>query len=471
MLLLCLINNTLNNIQITIDMTVGNFTELLGRVSNFGITEFDSISGADLQIVYGLDGIETFDLTEGFVSFSEFVTNYQNSPNYRGNLTWEELASREINFPRLGLSPETIEEDLTTIEQRAIELEVTSRDGIYFIGTEESEIIDGGVGNDYLQGNAGDDSLFGFGGRDILEGGLGNDLYFINWETGAGSKIDDQGGTIDDLFIVARNTNLQTLSDNFENESYLDLRANPDIYGDSAIALSHPKAGIIGLEKSGNDLIIDINRDGLARSPEDLTIINFFEESGVLGNGQIERINNISNSEDIVNLVANSAKETFKNENYDDLTVYRFYNSNLGIHFYTSDRIERNYVYDHLDNYTYEGASYVGIETLASENSRSVPVHRYFNRDTGTHLYTTSISERNVIEQELDNFSYEGEVFSAYQNLVEGLIPIYRFYNPITGAHFYTPSSVEQEYVENQLANFESEGIAYYALPLEADNR
>ena len=412
--------------------------------------------------------IETFDLTEGFVSYADFVATYQNALNYRGNLTWSELvAAGEIDLARLGLAPDTIEQDLAIVVQRAIELEVTSRGGIYAIGTDEAEFIDGSVEDDYLQGDAGDDSLFGFGGSDTLVGGVGDDIYFIDLETGRDSQIIDSEGTIDDLYIVARNTDLQTLADNFNSDSFLELRANPDIYGDAAIALSTPQAGIIGLEKEGTNLIIDINRDGFAVPQNDLTIVDFFDESGGVGNGQVERINNILNPEEIINLVANSAKEQFKNENDSDLTVYRFYNSSLGVHFYTNDKFERNYIFDNLDNYTYEGASYLGVELSTAENSQNqVLVHRYFNQDSGTHLYTTDSQEREVIERELDNFSYEGEVFAAYANSVAGSIPIYRFYNPTTGAHFYTPSAIEQEYVANELANFREEGIAYYALPL-----
>ena len=554
-------------------MTIGNFTEVLGQVSDFGITEFDSISGSDLQIIYGLDGddnlnstltfaqaplekgfstiilvggsgrnnyqirnnsvaiaienkgdddnilwttigsdglsllketsfvatidghhlylgdtvtnqyailidwqqpdnqIETFDFTEGFVSYEEFVATYKNSPNYLGNFTWEGLAARdEIDLSRLGISPQTIEEDINVVRQRAIELEVTSKGGIYGIGTNESEFIDGTTNNDYLQGNSGDDSLFGFGGSDTLVGGVGDDTYFIDWETGANSRIIDSEGTVDDLYIFARNSDVQTLSDNFNSDSFLDLRRDSSIYGDSAISLSTPKAGIIGLEKSGNNLIIDTNRNGFAIAQEDLTIVDFFTESGAVGNGRIERINNILNLEDIVDVVANSAKERFKTEDNNNRSIYRFYNSSLGTHFYTSDRFERDYVYDHLDDYAYEGKSYTGVDSLFEVGLVTTAVHRYFNKDAGTHLYTIDSNERNFVEQELNHFNYEGEVFFAYQSEVEGSIPIYRFYNSTTGAHFYTPSAVEKDFVANELTNFQSEGIAYYALSSIEDN-
>ena len=86
------------------------------------------------------------------------------------------------------------------------------------------------------------------------------------------------------------------------------------------------------------------------------------------------------------------------------------------------------------------------------------------NRDTGVHLYTISETESESVA-ELDNFTFEGEVFSAYGTEVEGSIPIFRFFNSLRGAHFYTPSATERDAVED-LANFKSEGIAYY-VPLE----
>ena len=92
-------------------------------------------------------------------------------------------------------------------------------------------------------------------------------------------------------------------------------------------------------------------------------------------------------------------------------------------------------------------------------------MYRFFNQDTGVHLYTTSEIERETVT-ELDNYSFEGEVFSAYNTEVEGAIPVYRFFNLDTGAHFYTPSVTERDAV-NELSDYQSEGVAYYALPLE----
>ena len=145
-------------------------------------------------------------------------------------------------------------------------------------------------------------------------------------------------------------------------------------------------------------------------------------------------------------------------------TVYRFFNNNAGVHFYTANEAERDAVQE-LDNFSFEGASYLGVDPLTG-SPEPVPVYRFLNQNTGVHLYTTSETEREAV-QELDNFSFEGEAFFAYESEVEGSIPIYRFFNTTSGAHFYTPSAAERDNVEDNLPDFASEGIAYYALPLE----
>ena len=150
--------------------------------------------------------------------------------------------------------------------------------------------------------------------------------------------------------------------------------------------------------------------------------------------------------------------------NSNDNTVFRFFNNDTGVHFYTGNETERDAVLE-LDNFSFEGGSYRAVDPLTG-NPELLPVYRFLNQDTGVHLYTISEVERDAT-QELSNFSFEGEAFFAYETEIEDSIPIYRFFNPSTGAHFYTPSEAERDNVEANLPEFQSEGIAYYALALE----
>ena len=330
-------------------------------------------------------------------------------------------------------------------------------------GTAENDVINGGTGDDTIIGFEGDDLLSGgagndflaeniltanstSNGRDTLQGGDDNDSYIVSLD-GGGTIVEDTSGS-DRLGIVAQNSDINALAGG--SVDYADS----SLYGDAAVSLSLPQAGIIGLSKSENDLIIDRNRDGIAETENDLTIVNFFIEDGTTSS--IEAINNIADSQEIVSFFTANSQETLSSQK---TTVYRFLNNDTGVHLYTADAGERDTV-EQSGNFSFEGASYNAVDPVTG----GVPVYRFLNQDTGVYLYTISQTERDATEN-LNNFSFEGEAFFAYGIQVDGSIPIYRFFNSTTGAHFYTPSVTERDNVDNNLPDFQSEGIAYYALP------
>ena len=351
-------------------------------------------------------------------------------------------------------------------------------------GNSGNDILFGGAGNDRINGGSGDDGLVGggvegdldaiysVGGRDTLSGGLGNDAYFVSLTRGGGSEIRNSNSTADflsedALFIAAPNTDLETIAN--ANPSNLDvfntIIFDPNTWGDSAIELSLPQPGTVGLQRSQTDLIVDINRDGNAQAQNDLTVVDFFDEQGQQGDGYVDFINNIE-SQSIIDFFEDREAELIESlGEFTPGTVYRFLNSDTGVHFYTANEIERDTV-ALLNNYTFEDASYQSVDPLTGAED-SVPVYRFLNRDTGVHLYTVSEVERDATE-DLANFSFEGEAFFAYATEVDGSIPIYRFLNSTTGAHFYTPSAIERDAVL-ELPDYQSEGIAYYALPVSED--
>ena len=146
--------------------------------------------------------------------------------------------------------------------------------------------------------------------------------------------------------------------------------------------------------------------------------------------------------------------------------VYRFFNQNTGVHFYTASEAERDNIVDNLPNFNSEGVSYKVVDSLTGAENTDV-VHRFLNQDTEVHIYTIDENERSFIAENFDNYIYEGEVFAAYTSQVEGTIPIYRFYNSLSNTHFYTPSETERESIENSLPDYYYEGIAYYAFPAD----
>ena len=170
--------------------------------------------------------------------------------------------------------------------------------------------------------------------------------------------------------------------------------------------------------------------------------------------------------EQIVLVPTEESLEFLESADNDREDVYRFFNQETGVHFYTASEVERDNIIENLPNFGLEGTSYETIDPLTGSSDTNV-VHRFRNQNTGVHIYTIDEAERSFIAENLSNYEYEGEVFAAYTSQVEGTIPIHRFYNSQLDAHFYTPSEAERESVENNLPNYDYEGIAYYAYPAD----
>lgn len=163
------------------------------------------------------------------------------------------------------------------------------------------------------------------------------------------------------------------------------------------------------------------------------------------------------------------------------VAVYRFYNQGTGTHFYTSSVQERDYVIATWpDVFTYEGpAFYVYGEEIVAPDSVSpqgfllpptTPVHRFYNLQNGSHFYTISAQEADLVKAKYPSvFRYEGIAFNAYTSTEEylPLLPVYRFYNVKNGSHFYTISEEEKSLVQLYYGDtYRFEGVAFYALTM-----
>ena len=150
-------------------------------------------------------------------------------------------------------------------------------------------------------------------------------------------------------------------------------------------------------------------------------------------------------------------------------TVFRLFRTDIGVHFYTTSTVERDSITSNLDNYIYEGESFQSATPTADPLTGIKPVYRFLNGDTGSHFYTMSEVERDIISNNLTNYNFEGIAYYGYESERPGATPLYRFYNPATDTHFYTPSSVEKDSVLANLPHYQLEsndGIAFYVDPL-----
>lgn len=137
------------------------------------------------------------------------------------------------------------------------------------------------------------------------------------------------------------------------------------------------------------------------------------------------------------------------------LTMHRFYNRWTGEHLYTSDATECTALVD-------QGWTAEGVGWIAPTKSET-PVYRLYNPyvEGGDHHYTTDEHEY----EELQTLGWEGEGIGWYSDDTEG-VALYRLYNPYaaTGTHHYTTDAHERDVLVDE--GWRDENIAWYGMAL-----
>ncbi|MFM2044753.1 MAG: hypothetical protein RLY86_3329 [Pseudomonadota bacterium] len=141
--------------------------------------------------------------------------------------------------------------------------------------------------------------------------------------------------------------------------------------------------------------------------------------------------------------------------------IYRFYNTASGSHFYTASAAEREVVTATLPALRFEGVGYIGFSAPVASDSPLLPVHRFLNTLTSGHFYTIDAAEAASVRATLPGFRYEGTGFYALAEGMQQTTPVYRFFNTTTGGHLFTTSAQERDSVMTY-PTFRYEGIAFY---------
>lgn len=140
--------------------------------------------------------------------------------------------------------------------------------------------------------------------------------------------------------------------------------------------------------------------------------------------------------------------------------VYRFFNFTNGTHFFTDSASERDMVIAKWSNvYKFEGEAY---RTNPANNTTRLT--RLYNKVSGSHFYTASASEAaHALAAWPNVFSLDGPTFAVNPGRVANSLPVYRFYNLKNGGHFYTASESEKNTVIAKWPDVYSfEGPVYY---------
>ena len=141
--------------------------------------------------------------------------------------------------------------------------------------------------------------------------------------------------------------------------------------------------------------------------------------------------------------------------------VYRFYNIQTGVHFYTASETEKANVIAKLSAiFKYEGVAY---QINAANPANANPLYRFYNTKAGVHFYTASEAEKNNILAKLSSiYKLEGVAYKVALAPANAF-PIHRFYNIKKGVHFYTASETEKaNVIKNLSATYKYEGVGYY---------
>jgi hypothetical protein len=146
--------------------------------------------------------------------------------------------------------------------------------------------------------------------------------------------------------------------------------------------------------------------------------------------------------------------------------VYRFFNRNAGVHFYTISATERDRVLRTLPQFQYEGQAFsASIEAAPGLD----PVHRFFNAVSGVHFYSISAEEKTYVENNLPTYRYEGVAYHASKVAAPGFNALYRFYVLAKGVHFYSASAAEAANVQSLPSLYRYEGVGYHVGPSIAE--
>jgi hypothetical protein len=141
--------------------------------------------------------------------------------------------------------------------------------------------------------------------------------------------------------------------------------------------------------------------------------------------------------------------------------VARFFNTDAGGHFFTIDPNEESAVRSNLsETFRPEGD---GFFAFSEEVEDGVPVYRFFNTEAGGHFFTTDASERDFVLNNLPQFNFEGVGFYGFAGEISGALPVYRFFNTEAGGHFFTINEQEKEFVQQNLPQYNFEGVGFYA--------
>lgn len=140
--------------------------------------------------------------------------------------------------------------------------------------------------------------------------------------------------------------------------------------------------------------------------------------------------------------------------------VIRYYHPRTYMHFYSAYQCDGTFL--KWLGYVDEGPSF---NTTSSSAPWSVPVYRYYNPQTGLHVWTTkNLTQAELIAGGTGYRQEAGIVFYVIRQDMPNVHPIRQFYNPKTYIHLLIPDPTPQDILFlKDRAGFDIEDVAFYA--------
>ena len=140
--------------------------------------------------------------------------------------------------------------------------------------------------------------------------------------------------------------------------------------------------------------------------------------------------------------------------------ISRFFNTLTGTHFFTASDAERDNIINTLPHFNFEGNVFDSNAVVGGADVTSV--FRFLNTETGVHFFTSNEAEKDNVIATLPQFSFEGIAYQAFNAPGAEREAVFRFFNTETGTHFYTSNEAEKDNIIATLQQFNFEGINYY---------
>ncbi|MGB5712465.1 MAG: hypothetical protein WBM44_16330, partial [Waterburya sp.] len=332
---------------------------------------------------------------------------------------------------------------------------------VYDIVNQTVELVSKGINNAFANG----DSTSAF---------ISGDSSFVVYESDASNLVPNDTNGKSDIFIydrVNQTTELISVATNgiSSNGNSRDATISDD--GKYVAFLSDASNLVPGDTNAESNVFI---RDRLEQTTElfdadSFPILSGDAQSLVFTSSLNTLVPNDTNETGdvfVIDLSASTPEPPVSRFSTDD--IHRFYQFEKGFHFYTTDDNEIEYVQQQSAvgemSYRYEAEKYTVLsddkDAFTGETIEGVkPVYRFFNTETGAHLYTSDENEKSVIEDTLANYNFEGIKYYAFESEPTEIdtIPVFRMLNNDSGSHLYTIDQNELNYIQENLPNFSFE--------------